>query len=222
MSGSWRWVTNFDLAGTALFHPGLDVGLGQCDARRAAIDHAADRRPMAFAKGGDAEQVAECVVRHVLNPEAVYPMEPGLETAPSGARQLHDLRAPHSEDHALRLVQGRHMRRVQAQEQAAQDAGGGAMADGEGVGLQVADPGRQRGRRRPHNSRRPAPGTFHLSCRAAVVIGRIECPCLVVGQLVPASQIDLLDARIGGDSRPAAGPAPRGRSPWWCARVAAG
>ena len=64
VSGSWRWVTNFDLAGAALVHPGLDVGLGQRDARRAAIDHAADRRPMAFAKGGDAEKMAEGVVRH--------------------------------------------------------------------------------------------------------------------------------------------------------------
>ena len=52
----------FALAGTAAVQIGLDVGFGQRDAGRAAIHHAADRRPMAFAKGGDAEQMAECVV----------------------------------------------------------------------------------------------------------------------------------------------------------------
>ena len=34
------------------------------DARRAAVDHAAERRPVAFAEGRDAEQMAEGVVRH--------------------------------------------------------------------------------------------------------------------------------------------------------------
>ena len=52
------------LAGAAAVEPGLDVGLGQRDARRAAVDHAADRRPVAFAPGGDAEQMAEAVMRH--------------------------------------------------------------------------------------------------------------------------------------------------------------
>ena len=52
------------LAGPAVVEPGLDVGLGERDARRAAIDHAAHRRPVAFAPGGDAEQMAEGVVRH--------------------------------------------------------------------------------------------------------------------------------------------------------------
>ena len=41
--------------------PGLDVGLGQRDARRAAVDDAAERRPVALAPGGDAEEVAEAV-----------------------------------------------------------------------------------------------------------------------------------------------------------------
>ena len=34
--------------------------------RRTAVDHAADRRPMALAPGGDTKQVAEGVVRHQL------------------------------------------------------------------------------------------------------------------------------------------------------------
>ena len=63
-SGSWRWVTNLRWPGPAPVQVALDVGFGQRDAGRAAIHHAADRRPMAFAKGGDAEQMAECVVRH--------------------------------------------------------------------------------------------------------------------------------------------------------------
>ncbi len=51
------------LARPALFHPGLDVGFGQFDAGRATVHHAADRRPMAFAKGGDAKQMPEAIVR---------------------------------------------------------------------------------------------------------------------------------------------------------------
>ena len=42
----------------------LDVLIGQRDQRRAAIDHAADRDPVAFAEGRDAEQMAEGVVGH--------------------------------------------------------------------------------------------------------------------------------------------------------------
>ena len=52
------------LAGAAAVEEGLDVGFGERDARRAAVDHAADRRPVALAPGGDAEQVAEAIVRH--------------------------------------------------------------------------------------------------------------------------------------------------------------
>ena len=54
----------FRLARAALVQPGLDVGLGQRQQRRAAIDHAADRRPVAFAPCRDPEQMAETVVRH--------------------------------------------------------------------------------------------------------------------------------------------------------------
>ena len=49
---------------TALIETGLDLGLGDRDAGRTAIDHAADRRPLAFAPGGDAEEMAETVERH--------------------------------------------------------------------------------------------------------------------------------------------------------------
>src|SRR6185369_8007516 len=52
------------LAGLAAVEPVLDpLGL-QGDAGRRAIDHAADRRPMALAPGGEAEQMTEAVVRH--------------------------------------------------------------------------------------------------------------------------------------------------------------
>ena len=54
------------LAWLALVEIDLDVGLGERDAGRAAVDHAADRRPVAFAPGGDAEEMAEAVVGHDL------------------------------------------------------------------------------------------------------------------------------------------------------------
>jgi len=63
-SGSWRWVTNLPCPGRRFVEPDLDVGLGERNPRRAAVDHAAQRRPMALAPGGDAEQMAEGVVRH--------------------------------------------------------------------------------------------------------------------------------------------------------------
>ena len=44
------------LAGPAPIEIGLDVGLVERDSRRAAIDHATDRRPVAFAEGGDTEE----------------------------------------------------------------------------------------------------------------------------------------------------------------------
>ena len=52
------------LAGAPAIEPGLDIGLGQRDAGRAAIDDAADGGPMALAEGGDPEEMAEAVVRH--------------------------------------------------------------------------------------------------------------------------------------------------------------
>ena len=52
------------LAWTALVEIGLDVGHLERNARRAAVDHAADRRPVAFAEAGEAEEMAEGVERH--------------------------------------------------------------------------------------------------------------------------------------------------------------
>src|SRR5262249_40155855 len=52
------------LAGPALVEIGLDVAFAQRQPRRTAIDDAANRRPMAFAKGCHSEHVAEAVVRH--------------------------------------------------------------------------------------------------------------------------------------------------------------
>ena len=51
-------------ARTAPVEIGLDVGDVERDQRRAAVDDAADPRPVAFAEGGDAEEMAESVVGH--------------------------------------------------------------------------------------------------------------------------------------------------------------
>ena len=48
----------------------LDVGQRQADAGRAAVDHAAERRAVTLAPGGDAKKVAESVVRHRKGPSA--------------------------------------------------------------------------------------------------------------------------------------------------------
>ena len=53
------------LARTAAIEVVLDVLVGQRDQRRAAIDHAADRDPVAFAEGRDPEHVAEGVEGHL-------------------------------------------------------------------------------------------------------------------------------------------------------------
>ena len=45
---------------------GLDVGDLERNQRRTAVDDAADSRPVAFAEGGDAEEMAETVVGHAL------------------------------------------------------------------------------------------------------------------------------------------------------------
>ena len=52
------------LAGPPLVEEALDVFGRQRNVGRAAIDDAADGRAMAFAEGGDAEQMAECIVGH--------------------------------------------------------------------------------------------------------------------------------------------------------------
>ena len=58
----------FRLAGPALVEEGLDIGFGQDEPGRAAIDHRADRRAVAFAPGGEAQQVSECVEAHFSSP----------------------------------------------------------------------------------------------------------------------------------------------------------
>ena len=60
----------FRLARPALVEPGLDVCLGQLQQRRAAIDHAANRRAMALAPCRDPEQMTETVVGHGGGPSA--------------------------------------------------------------------------------------------------------------------------------------------------------
>ena len=52
------------LAGAPLLHPVLNLGFRDRDARRTAVDDAADGGPMAFAPGGDPKEMTEGVVRH--------------------------------------------------------------------------------------------------------------------------------------------------------------
>jgi hypothetical protein len=47
------------LAGPALVEKGLDVRLGERNARWTTVDHAADRRPVAFAEGRNPEEMTE-------------------------------------------------------------------------------------------------------------------------------------------------------------------
>ena len=65
--------------GPAAVELGLDVGRLERQTRRAAVDDAADPRPVALAESGDAEQVAEGVVRH-------GPAHNGPSRAPSNRR----------------------------------------------------------------------------------------------------------------------------------------
>ncbi len=58
----------FRLPRLALVQIGLNLGLGEADARRAAVDHAAKRDAVALAPGGDSEKMAEGVVRHEKSP----------------------------------------------------------------------------------------------------------------------------------------------------------
>ena len=53
-------------AGFAAVEVGLDVGLAEGEAGRAAVDDAADARAVAFAEGGDGEELSEGVACHVL------------------------------------------------------------------------------------------------------------------------------------------------------------
>src|SRR5262245_27820293 len=61
------------LAGPALVEPDLDVGFAQGKARRRAVDHAADRRAVAFAPAGEAEEGAEATAGHGCRPPSYSP-----------------------------------------------------------------------------------------------------------------------------------------------------
>jgi hypothetical protein len=63
-SSSRRWVTCLEVPGFPAVEVGLDVGFGERHPWRAAIDHAADRRAVRFAEGGDGEEGAEGVAGH--------------------------------------------------------------------------------------------------------------------------------------------------------------
>ncbi len=52
----------FRLARTAAVEIGLDIGLDQRNSGRAAIHHATQSRPVAFAEGSDAEKMTETVM----------------------------------------------------------------------------------------------------------------------------------------------------------------
>ncbi len=51
-------------AGAATIHVPLQIGFGQLEPRRTAVDDAAERRPVAFAEGRDGEELADRVTGH--------------------------------------------------------------------------------------------------------------------------------------------------------------
>ena len=55
------------LPGTAAIEIALDIFHAQRYLRRTAVDHAANRNPVALAKGRDPEQMAEGVMGHGLS-----------------------------------------------------------------------------------------------------------------------------------------------------------
>jgi len=63
------------LAGLAEVEPRLEIGLGECHAGGAAVHRATDGRAVAFAPGGDPEDMSEGVEAHVRSPTAcrAYP-----------------------------------------------------------------------------------------------------------------------------------------------------
>jgi hypothetical protein len=69
------------LAGPATIEIRLDIGFGERDAWRAAVNHAANGRPVTFAKGGHAQQMPECIERHGNRPS---PREQAGQIRPLG------------------------------------------------------------------------------------------------------------------------------------------
>ncbi len=68
-SSSRRWVTKRDWPGLRLSSQACSLRQREAEAGRAAVDDAAERRPVAFAPGGYAEEMTECIVRHVFRPD---------------------------------------------------------------------------------------------------------------------------------------------------------
>ena len=68
-SGSWRWVVKRDWPGRRLSRKDWISSAVRRNVGRAAVDDAADGGAMAFAEGGDAEEMAEGVVRHERLPK---------------------------------------------------------------------------------------------------------------------------------------------------------
>ena len=83
MSDSWRWVTWREVPGLRRSSSGWMSASDKRQARRAAVDHAADRRTVRFAEGGDGKKRAEGVARHdvargkVEQKAAILPARPG-------------------------------------------------------------------------------------------------------------------------------------------------
>ena len=76
------------LAGLALVEPALDVGLGERQARRRAVDDDPDCRPVAFAPGGEAEQGSKGVAGHRLRSHSLNHRHSG--DAPWGMPGTHE------------------------------------------------------------------------------------------------------------------------------------
>ena len=73
VSGSWRWVTKRDWPGRRLsIQTWMSASLSG-NARRHAVDHAADRRPVAFAPAREPEEGTETVAGHGRRPPSYSP-----------------------------------------------------------------------------------------------------------------------------------------------------
>jgi hypothetical protein len=76
----------FTGAGATPVQIGLDVGLAQGQARRAAVDHAANGRAMGFTKVGDRKKLSKGIAAHVGHYPRAQPLSPG-DPAPEGAQR---------------------------------------------------------------------------------------------------------------------------------------
>src|SRR5258708_32469892 len=99
------------LSGAAAIQIALDVLVGQRQQRRAAIDHAADRDPMAFAEGRDPEHVAEGVEGHFCKLAIAAPRNVVTRAVQGVKSPLRHARhsGPASPDRAHAIVPGIHV-----------------------------------------------------------------------------------------------------------------